>query len=116
MRGVVVNHIDHHLQSQAVGRFDQAGKIRPRAIFWVDAPVVLDGIRAAQIALLVQLPNGMKGHEPDHVHPHRTNARQVGFNLSEGSVGSVIAHIDFVDHQVAIGKRGIFCHRGVLSG
>ncbi len=69
MGGVVIYHINHHLQPQRMSIATQLLKLFKRPILRVHRPIILDRIRAAQISLLVQLSNRVDRHKPDHIHP-----------------------------------------------
>ncbi len=108
--GVVVDDVDHDFEAEGVGVIAQQAEFFLVAVFGVDLAVVLDGVGTAEAAFFVELADGMDGHEPDDVDAHFAQAGQVGGDVGEGARTAVVAHVDFVDDEVAEGLGGGCCH------
>ena len=91
-RRVVVHHVDDALHAPVVDGVHQMAEVLHSAVLRVDAPVVPDGVGAAQRPLAPLLPDGVDGHEPHNVRSQRPQAIQIALQRPEGALWRVIAH------------------------
>ncbi len=116
--GVVGHPVEDELEAQRMRLRHQALEVGHGAKLGVDCGVVADGVVAAQPALAVHLPDGLDGHQPQDVHAHLAQPRQVGSKGVERAFGRVLADVDFVDVGAARPRqvRGVGGGGGCIGG
>ena len=110
VRGMIENDVNHHLEAQVVGGGDETGEVVFVAKFGVDLAVVGDGVGRAKPTFAMGNADGMDGHEPDDVDAHAVDARQISFDVGEGTVGAVVTGVDFVEDEVAVVEGCVRSH------
>ena len=58
----------------------------------------------AQTAFAGDFPDGVNGHQPDHVHAQGFDARQITHHFAKSPLRAVCAREYLIDDQVAIGR------------
>ena len=94
-----------------VNSMHQHPKILHGAIAGVDSAVIAIGIRAAQAAFFVFLPDRVDRHQPDDVSAESFDPVKVGYNGQKRTLLSMTAYVDAVYHCIAEGNIGIGCHK-----
>jgi len=100
-RGVVRHPVDDHVHAQPVRLFDQCLEVVERAEFRIDGRVIAHGVIAAQRVLAVLFADRLDRHQPQDVHAHLFQARQMLGKCLERALGRVLPDVHFVDIGVA---------------
>src|ERR1017187_9838701 len=105
---VVGDPVEDYVHVLLMSGVDKVLEIVERAELWIDAVVILHGIRASQSALAILLANLVDRHQPEDIDSQLFQPGQLLLGGSEGPFGSELPGVDLID-------SGVLAPLGVLE-
>ena len=111
---MVIHYIDHAAHASLVDGIDQGFEVLNRAVFRINAAVVLVRIRTSQRPFAVYLSDRMDREEPNDIRPKVLYTVKVRDHSPEGAFFCMVANKNRIDDLLLQFGVCIMCHFSVL--
>ncbi len=114
-RRMVAHPVKDHMQAEPVRRGDELLEVGHGAQFGIDGEIIVDRVRATQLALAMLLADRVNRHQPDNGRAQLLEARQLALGCAQRAFRRKLARIDLVNTGVLAPLR-MRERRGLGSG